>query len=100
MTVLGPQPATDDAALIMYTSGTTGNPKGVVLTHRGVINQMMMSMLAAALKGDQSGKTQDCAIIPVPLFHVTGCHHVFLASLITGGKLVHARAALCALAWK
>ena len=33
---------TDDAAAMMYTSGTTGNPKGVVLTHRGITNQMTL----------------------------------------------------------
>jgi acyl-CoA synthetase (AMP-forming)/AMP-acid ligase II len=86
---IGPQPHTDDAALIMYTSGTTGNPKGVVLTHRGVCNQMIMSMLGDAIGSANNKDTeQPCAIVPVPLFHVTGSHHIFLASLISGRKLV------------
>ena len=39
---------TDEACFIFYTSGTTGNPKGVVLTHRGVLQQMAMVFLMHA----------------------------------------------------
>eukprot|EP00750_Incisomonas_marina_P018759 INCI3137.2.p1 GENE.INCI3137.2~~INCI3137.2.p1 ORF type:complete len:600 (+),score=105.50 INCI3137.2:310-2109(+) len=88
------QLATDDAAAMMYTSGTTGHPKGVVLTHRGISNQMSVALLATAIKE----KTQEltgqeppfppCCICPVPLFHVTACHHLFLSSIAVARKFV------------
>eukprot|EP01062_Namystynia_karyoxenos_P065834 TRINITY_DN5988_c0_g2_i1.p2 TRINITY_DN5988_c0_g2~~TRINITY_DN5988_c0_g2_i1.p2 ORF type:complete len:613 (+),score=234.47 TRINITY_DN5988_c0_g2_i1:95-1933(+) len=96
-----PQLKTDDFASIMYTSGTTGNPKGVVQTHRGMCNQMCMAMMgdmvkmkmgaalvAAGMPRPTAPPPQQCAICPVPLFHVTASHHIFLASIMLGGKLV------------
>lgn len=56
-----------DNAVIMYTSGTTGTPKGAVLSHRNLIaNAMCMS----EIMNWQPGK--DNHLCPVPLFHVTG----------------------------
>lgn len=85
----------DDLAGIMYTSGSTGNPKGVMHTQRGVMQQMMMSRIGDALSeatnkamGKESDNAIPCMICPVPLFHVTGSHHVFLATFTKGGKLV------------
>jgi len=83
----------DDIACIMYTSGTTGFPKGVVLTHRGVCGQLSMSLAVDAIR-ELAGATetnkanQPCMICPVPLFHVTASHHIFLSTLSKGGKLV------------
>jgi len=57
----------DDAAALLYTSGTTGFPKGALLHHRGVTND---SRLVSAGFGLAAGDTQ---VSPMPLFHVGGC---------------------------
>jgi len=88
---------TDDAAMIMYTSGTTGNPKGVVLTNRGIINQMEVGRMLTLVQEKifelpgmppMPEVAQHCILCIVPLFHVTGSHHNFLQSLVVGRKFV------------
>jgi acyl-CoA synthetase (AMP-forming)/AMP-acid ligase II len=56
----------DDACLVMYTSGTTGHPKGAQLTHRGV-NAHSAACCAAMSVGPDS-----TVLVPMPLFHVGG----------------------------
>ena len=87
-----PPPAsasTDDVTAIFYTSGSTGNPKGVCQTHRGICQQLHYQIAMKSLDdGEVSTKPQDAMVCGVPLFHVTGSHHIFLTALITGCRLV------------
>lgn len=93
-----PLPAADidpeDEATIFYTSGSTGRAKGVVSTHRAVLNGIMgWALFTTADKvargvADQEPEFQPATLLTVPLFHVTGCNAMFLLALAGGAKLV------------
>jgi fatty-acyl-CoA synthase len=71
----------DDLAAILYTSGTTGKPKGCMHTHRTI----MTTLVGAAL---WEGMNQDSvALATAPMFHVTGMQHSLNAMLFAGGSI-------------
>jgi long-chain acyl-CoA synthetase len=72
-----------DSAVIMYTSGTTGRPKGAVLSHRALIAE---AMCVSELLEWRAG--QDKHLCPVPLFHVTGLIMNFCAAVYAGIPVV------------
>jgi long-chain acyl-CoA synthetase len=84
----------DADATILYTSGTTGFPKGAVSTHRAIINAIMAFASNASLQGARRGQGEagsglaPCFILIVPLFHVTGCIPVMLSCFTWHFKLV------------
>ena len=81
---LAPAPPTDPDAIvnIQYTSGTTGSPKGVLLTHRGLLNN------AASLAHWLSYSESDRCCWPFPLYHCAGCVLGVLSTMASGAALV------------
>lgn len=85
--------APDDNMMIMYTSGTTGFPKGAVSTHRAVLSSLFSFAARAAVGALVDGvepdpEEQKAFILCVPLFHVTGLVPVMMGSFVGGANLV------------
>ena len=74
--------AVDDIANIQYTSGTTGLPKGVMLTHHNVVNNGQF--LAQGFHYTE----QDKIVVPVPLFHCYGCVIGTMSAVNSGAAIV------------
>jgi fatty-acyl-CoA synthase len=71
-----------DVAIIMYTSGTTGLPKGAMLTHGNIMWNNFNAMLAFG------GSREDVILTVAPLFHIGGLNVGTLGSFHTGSTLV------------
>lgn len=85
--------AAEDYATIMYTSGSTGYPKGALSSHRGILCALYSWMLLSVSRKAAAPDTEPspfapCGLLTIPLFHCTGSHSAFLLSLIAGRKLV------------
>lgn len=75
---LGPQ----DASILMYTSGTTGRPKGVLHTHASLLAGGWTATLAHHLSA------QDRALCVLPIYHINGLCVTVMGPLVSGGSVV------------
>ena len=89
---LGP----DDDATIMYTSGTTGRPKGALATHRAIISNMLNSLTCVMRMYLRRGEAppepdpevQNSTLLAIPFFHATGAFAVLVPTMLRGDKIV------------
>lgn len=90
----------EDDAVIMFTSGTTGRSKATLFKQRAVITALMHIQFSGAVVAEKimarrgasffskAPSRQSASLLAFPLFHVSGCYAVFLASLLHGSKIV------------
>ena len=74
--------AEDDVAALLYTSGTTGRPKGAMQTHRNLVNNAMVATRLFQFGPD------DRTLIVAPFYHATGVNSQLTAMLYAGGTCV------------
>ena len=76
-----PEPDPEEPLLILYTSGTTGLPKGAVISHRAQIARNLV------LRNEFGLKPDDTFVCWTPLYHMGGADHA-LGTLMVGGKVI------------
>ncbi|GAB3435323.1 long-chain fatty acid--CoA ligase [Actinophytocola sediminis] len=72
----------DDIAMIMYTSGTTGHPKGAALSHANIHWNSFNVLIDVDLAGDE------VTLVNAPMFHVAALNQTVLPTLLKGGTVV------------
>jgi len=86
----------DDEATILYTSGTTGQPKGALGTHRNLLTNILSvgySNARAALRRGEAPPepTPKTALIVIPLFHCTALSAMLMGTMVAGHTIVFMR---------
>ncbi|CAL7950498.1 unnamed protein product [Xylocopa violacea] len=84
------QTRADDLAVLPYSSGTTGLPKGVMLSHKNLVSNMEMTEKTAAgnIWVKASGDFQEVLPLFLPFFHIFGMNVGTLLQLATGSKII------------
>jgi len=83
--------AEDDPAVIVYTSGTSGRPKGAVHSHRNLTSVIEYHRLNDAIARELGNPTAPSArryLLALPLFHIAGLHNLVIPRLAAGATIV------------
>ncbi len=79
----------EDIATILYTSGSTSNPKGVMISHRAIIHSVLaLELLTVSAFSKSSQVNNPATLLTMPLFHVSGMNGQMLSAIRRGRKLV------------
>lgn len=92
--------AEDDPTLILFTSGTTGRPKGALVSHRALagfvkvqtyqgLERMLIAARSGELPADAPPPLPPCSLVTVPLFHLSGLYAAVIMMLSQGAKTVY-----------
>lgn len=79
----GIEVAPEDLSVILYTSGTTGQPKGIPLDHRAAVTRALDTSLAQG-----SYLQREVTLATMPMYHTIGLHSNFLARMLTSGTFI------------
>ncbi|MDN4172160.1 class I adenylate-forming enzyme family protein [Nocardioides sp. SOB77] len=82
--------AEDDPAVILYTSGTSGRPKGATHSHRNLLSVVEYHRMSDALLGafgDPTDPRDRTYLMVMPLFHIASLHNIVVPRLATGSKV-------------
>jgi long-chain acyl-CoA synthetase len=80
-----PEVAPDDLALLLFTSGSDGDPKGVMLTHENLVSNVQA---LTDLRNPPTVSAEDTVLAVLPLFHVYGLNTVLALAISAGAGIV------------
>nr|XP_012229595.1 PREDICTED: 4-coumarate--CoA ligase 1-like isoform X2 [Linepithema humile] len=86
--LINPSITCDDVAVLPFSSGTTGLPKAVMLTHRNLVSNIMMAQASSKIFRPTTSEYQDVVPAILPYFHIYGMNGVVNSRLAFGVKLI------------